>query len=141
MIRRFFLLPRHERRMTLEAAFILTLASAALKGLSFSVAMRIFGLREGGPAPKRHADPAQARNIGRAVARAARRLPFNAVCLPQAVTAAVMLRRRGLAAEVRFGVAKRDGVVSAHAWSLCGDAPVIGTENAANFVPISRYAA
>lgn len=139
--RRYFALPRDERRMTVEAALALTVVSAALKALPFAMAMRVFGLREGNPALKRAADPAQTRKIGRAVARAARRLPFKPVCLPQAVAAALMLRRRGLAAEVRFGVAKRDGAVAAHAWSLCGDAPATGAEGAADFAPITSYAA
>lgn len=139
--RRFFALPRDERRMTVEAALALTVVSAALKALPFAMAMRAFGLRVGQAALKRAADPAQARKIGRAVARAARRLPFKPVCLPQAVAAALMLRRRGLAAEVRFGVAKRNGAVTAHAWSLCGDVPATGAEGAADFAPITSYTA
>ena len=42
---------------------------------------------------------------------------------------------------MRFGVAKRNGAVTAHAWSLCGDVPATGGEGAADFAPITSYAA
>lgn len=139
--RRFFALPRIERRMTVEAVMTLTLVSAALKALPFAAAMRVFGLRQEKTAPERNVDPTQARDIGRAVARAARNLPFKAVCLPQAAAAAVMLRRRRLAVEVRFGVAKQNGAVAAHAWSRCGETPVSGATESAGFSPVATFRA
>src|SRR5690242_11484210 len=71
---------------------------------------------------------AEAGEVGRAIARAARHVPFRAVCLEQAFAAALMLRRRGLAATVHLGVAREasEPELKAHAWSRCCDIPVTG---------------
>lgn len=138
--RRFIRLSAKERRLTLEAAATLALVCPLLKLLPVAKAMRLLDLREGGG---RHGtaahDPEMARAIGRAVARASRNLPFRAVCLPQAAAAAVMLRRRGLAAEVHVGVAKRTGAIEAHAWSRCGEVTVSGGAESAAFTPIAIF--
>ncbi|HYH37820.1 MAG TPA: lasso peptide biosynthesis B2 protein [Azospirillum sp.] len=138
---RFLRLPAAERRLALEAAATLTLVCALLKALPFARMMRLLGLHEpGGPAAGA-VDASTARAVARAVARASRNLPFPAVCLPQAAAAAVMLRRRGLAAEVHFGVAKRAGTVEAHAWSRCGDVLVSGGTDSPAFSPIAVFRA
>ena len=54
--------------------------------------------------------------VGIAVLRAAARLPWSPVCLPRSIVANWMLRRRGIAARVYFGVAIREGELKAHAW-------------------------
>ena len=50
-----------------------------------------------------------AEDIGWAVTRAARYVPFKAVCLPQAMAARVMLKRRGIGSVMHFGAAKGNG--------------------------------
>src|SRR5882672_119089 len=45
-------------------------------------------------------------DIGWAVTRSARYVPFKAVCLPQAMAARVMLKRRGVFSVLHFGAAK-----------------------------------
>lgn len=58
-----------------------------------------------------------AEEISRAVTQAARHVPFRAVCLPQAMAARAMLRRRGVRGVIHFGAAR--GVqnrLEAHAW-------------------------
>src|ERR1700692_1103219 len=47
-----------------------------------------------------------AEDIGWGVTRAARYVPFKAVCLPQAMAARVMLKRRGVKSVMHFGAAK-----------------------------------
>lgn len=100
--RRFFALPRNERRATAEAVATLTLVFLVLKTLPFAAAMRVFRLRAGDDLAQLPVDAARA-------------------------AAAMMLRRRDLPAEVRFGVAKRDGAVT-------------GTESAGEFILVARYA-
>ncbi len=46
------------------------------------------------------------RTVGRVVGRVARRLPFEALCLPQAMAAQWMLRRRGVSAHLWIGVGR-----------------------------------
>ncbi|HUC62896.1 MAG TPA: lasso peptide biosynthesis B2 protein [Alphaproteobacteria bacterium] len=58
-----------------------------------------------------------ARDVGWAVTRSARWVPFKAVCLPQAMAAQFMLRRRGIASVMRFGARRgTEKPLDAHAW-------------------------
>jgi hypothetical protein len=86
---------------------------------------------------------AEAGEISRAIARAARHVPFRAVCLQQAFAALLMLRRRGLCATIHLGLARESGTggLTAHAWSRCGAVPVTGVAEARGFVPVAAFAA
>lgn len=61
------------------------------------------------------------------IPRAARRVPWRADCLVQAMAGQDMLRRRGIATAVTVGTAKQaDGTFQSHAWLLRGDIVVLG---------------
>src|ERR1700728_1626876 len=60
--------------------------------------------------------PRLARHIGTFVPPTALSLPFKAVCLPQAMAARVMLKRRGVASVMHFGAARGRDKLDAHAW-------------------------
>jgi hypothetical protein len=69
--------------------------------------------------------------VSRSVVAAARRLPGDFVCLPRAMAVQWMLRRRGLASALVFGVspqAKDDGLHALHAWVEGGGRIVIGED-------------
>lgn len=59
-----------------------------------------------------------AKDISWAVTRAAAHAPFSAVCLPQALAARRMLKRRGIASVIHFGARRGDAAkpIDAHAW-------------------------
>ena len=80
---RFFALPAAERRSTCEAALLLLVVRVALALLPLPRALRLFGIAQGATGSGR-IDPDQAALVGRAIARAARHVPFRAVCLQQA---------------------------------------------------------
>ena len=107
---RWRVLPARERRQTLLAAALIPLAAASL---------RIAGVRRTlkplarGPAGL---DPRAAREAARAVARAARHAPYRGNCLSQSIALTWLLRRRGVAADLRFGARRREGQLEAHAW-------------------------
>ena len=63
------------------------------------------------------------------IRRARRKAPFEAVCLPQALAARWMLKRRGVPTELYFG-AKRDdqSKLNLHAWLIAGGEYVTGEE-------------
>jgi transglutaminase superfamily protein len=86
-------------------------------------------------------DQAQtAEDIGWAVTRAARYVPFKAVCLPQAMAARVMLRRRGVQSVMHFGAAKgKDKPLDAHAWLDAAGVEVTGYPVAENFAEIACF--
>jgi len=73
-------------------------------------------------------DQAQtAARVSQAVIRAARHVPFRAVCLPQAMAAHAMLRRRGIDAAVHFGAQRgKDKPIDAHAWVDAAGVEVTG---------------
>jgi hypothetical protein len=87
------------------------------------------------------ADQAQfAEDIGWAVTRAARYVPFKAVCLPQAMAARVMLKRRGVKSVMHFGAAKgTDKPLDAHAWLDAAGVEVTGYPVAENFAEIACF--
>ncbi|MEZ0242436.1 MAG: lasso peptide biosynthesis B2 protein [Sphingomonas sp.] len=68
-----------------------------------------------------------ARDVGWAVTRAASHVPFEAVCLPQAMTAHAMLKRRGVDSVVHLGARKTDEKpIDAHAWTDAAGVEVTG---------------
>ena len=81
-----------------------------------------------------------AREISWAVTRAARYVPFKAVCLPQAMAARVMLNRRGVRSVMHFGAAKgTDKPLDAHAWLGAAGVEVTGYPVAENFAEIACF--
>ena len=72
--------------------------------------------------------------------RAARYVPFKAVCLPQAMAARVMLKRRGVKSVMHFGAAKgTDKPLDAHAWLDAAGVEVTGYPVAENFAEIACF--
>ena len=138
---RFLALRRSERRRTVEAALWLLLVRLALGVLPFRWALRMLRIKPG-EATGGRIDASEAAAIGGAVERAARYVPFRAVCLQQALAALLMMRRRGLAGTARFGIARDErGELKAHAWSHCGELPVTGVAAARSYVAVAAFAA
>lgn len=109
----FARLPGGEQRFALRALGTLALVRLALRLLAFGkVRMLIDRLAK---APMTAQDPAVARAVRRAVSRAARTIP-GSVCLAQALTAELLLRRDGQSARVSIGVALDGKPIDAHAW-------------------------
>jgi len=81
-----------------------------------------------------------AEEIAWAVTRAARYVPFKAVCLPQAMAAQVMLKRRGVKSVMHFGAARgTDKPLDAHAWLDAAGVEVTGYPVAENFAEIACF--
>jgi len=140
--RRFVALRPAERSRAIEAAFYLLAVRLALALLPLPRVLRLFGIAQGDAGAGRVA-AGEAEEVGRAIARAARHVPFRAACLQQAFAALLMLRRRGLSATVHLGLAREEGSdgLKAHAWSRCGELPVTGVPQARDFVPVAAFAA
>lgn len=119
-LRKWLKLSPVERRLLLRAWLLLGMIRVALWLLPFRVVYRL-------PARTQSAAPrCSIEQIGWAVAVAGVYLPF-ATCLPQALTAHVLLRRNGHAADLKIGVARDDrGRLEAHAWVESTGRIVIG---------------
>lgn len=85
------------------------------------------------------ADLREARLVASTIRRLACRLPGRPRCLAQAVAAHFMLRRRGIAHRVRFGVTKAAGAVRAHAWVTVRGVALLGGAEAPQFRPIAGF--
>lgn len=88
----------------------------------------------------RPATPDLARQIGRAVLTASRHVPWQAACLPQALSAKAMLALRGQGSVFHLG-AKLDeqGNLAAHAWLTCGGKIVTGGAGLPGYTPLAQF--
>ncbi len=139
---RFAAWPMGDKSRAAEAAFYLLIVRLAFGLLPLQRALQLFGIVRSEIGAGR-VSATEAELVGRAIGRAARHVPFRAVCLQQAFAAFLMLRRRGLAATVHLGLMREDGSadLQAHAWSLSGTTPVTGVAAARGFTPIAAFAA
>lgn len=140
-------LARSDLWLTLEAVLALSLAAVALRLLPFRWLIRWSGALAG-KAPCGHTPAHDARHpglpgrIGKAVERAARHLPLTLLCLPQALAANWMLRRRGVATSLHFGLAlcappaRR---MRAHAWLTADGQAVVGAAGRRAFTEVARF--
>lgn len=138
-LRRFLALPATQRLLTIEAALCLAIASLMLALLPFRLVARRLGSQ--GELAEPDVEPARLRLIGHAVGRAARHLPWRPLCLPQAMAAQAMLRRRAIASTLHFGAKResQDPVVRAHAWLTAGNSGVIGAPDQDEFTVLARF--
>lgn len=89
------------------------------------------------------ADPAKAVGLSRVIRASAAVTPWVSNCLPQAMVAAWLLRRFGIAYAVYLGL-RRDQVpgdrpLEAHAWTIAGDVPVTGYRESRAMTPVAAF--
>ena len=147
-LRRLVRMAPDRRALLGEAVLWLLLARVALVLVPFPRLARRLGTFVP-PSDKRvlHANsecsPDQVRlasEIGWAVTRAAHHVPFSAVCLPQAMTARLMLARRGVGSVLHFGAAKgRDKPLNTHAWLNAAGVEVTGYPVSPDFAEIACF--
>lgn len=126
----FLRLPLREKLLFLPVWLMLGMARAAVLTIAFRRIAPVFGHDARGRAMIPLLDPeatARARRIGRLVRLAARYCPWNANCLAQAMTAAILLDLARIPHAMFFGTRRdRDGSFKAHAWVAAGRASVTG---------------
>jgi len=147
-LRRFGQIGWRRRWLLVEAAVWLLLARIALLAIPFPALARRLGafvpptderVTLAGRDASAH-DAQLAEEISWATVCAARQVPFRAVCLPQAMAARIMLRRRGVASVLHFGAARgRDKPIDAHAWLDAAGVEVTGYPVAAQFAEVACF--
>ncbi len=136
----FIRLPAPERRDLIEAVTLCTVAGILIKVLKFRRLARRLGRHMAvSPETRDTATIPQVARVRWAVAAAARHLPWRPVCLPQAVTAQWMLRRRGIPSTLYLGADPTRGY-DAHAWVRAGTTIVAGGPREDRFAVVSTFA-
>ncbi len=78
--------------------------------------------------------------VRKAVTMGARNVPWNAVCLPQAMAAKIMLARRGCCSALHLGATiDMSGKLIAHAWLVSRGEVVIGAAGIPGMSPLARF--
>ena len=126
-----------DRALLVEAMVVLTLASIAIKIVPFR---HVVGAAAAFGRPEKESgdDDLLIRKIVWWVNSAAKRVPWRAVCFQRGLAVHVMLRRRGIASFLHYGVAQSDSL-KAHVWVSANGRDVIGGEEAANFTRLATY--
>jgi hypothetical protein len=143
--RRYAGLPVRRKLLIGEAVLLLALSRLALVFVPFQFLAARFGKVSlpgvAGPITALSREQIETvQDVGWAVTRSARYVPFRAVCLPQAIAAKAMLDRRAIATVMHFGVAKKEGEpLAAHAWLDAGPIEITGFPVAGEFTEVARF--
>jgi hypothetical protein len=129
--------PRTMRRFYLrEAAVALILARLAVRLLP---AARLFAWANRPTRRIRRFAIDETNWVAWAVEHVATLRGMHALCLPRALAAHAMLRRRGIANTLCLGVARDGGELAAHAWIEVSGKPIVGGDEAARYTPIAAF--
>lgn len=140
-LRAFRRLPPAKRRLAVEAALALLLAFSLARlapARWWLPLLRTEDVDEAQPEGGGVA-PSERRTVGRAVERVAWHLPFRARCLPQAMAAQWMLRRRGERSTLVLGARRGGGATEFHAWLLAGGELIVGGEESASYTAFPGF--
>ena len=133
-------LPVARRWLLIEAALWLLAARLALRVLPFRWLARLFERPPKGPEVVRAERARLRKEVRWAIHMATRQLPGRVVCFPRAVTAQVMLRRRGVGTTLYYGAAtEAEGGLTTHVWVQDGAEGVIGHLMARGYQTLARY--
>ena len=152
MTGRWTRLSARRRRLLVEATVELLVARIRLLPVPGLDWQRALGTRDlvgpddvprppSGPAPVRDGPDQLSRDIGWAVGAAAARVPWRSVCLPQAIAAQHMLRRRRIHARAVVGARRSESEkpIDLHVWVLAQGRVVVGGGGHTTFSPVVAY--
>jgi hypothetical protein len=133
---RFARLSWRDRMLLVEASITLAAASAAIAVLPFRL---IVAWVSRSPSAEQGGAAAAAR-LRWAVEACSRRAPWRALCFQSALCLHIMLRRRGVASQMHYGIAARgqEGL-KAHVWLSAGGATLIGGEQVPGFTRVASF--
>lgn len=137
-IKRFFVVNNLERSLFIQAFVI----CGYYRLLVFFAPMRYYIKRlgaKGVESPFLSIDDKsnEIKQVMKSIRRALRFLPGTTKCLAKAISAKLMLRRRGIVSTIYLGVAKEGNEkLIAHAWLRCGDMIVTGAEEKDKFTAV-----
>jgi hypothetical protein len=137
-------LRRRLRRLTVARISLLLEASVCLavaKLLVYRVPFRYLAstIREARTHTSDDLGAAIRKEVGWACRAIGKRLTVLRQCLPQAIAAHWMLRRRHLPSTLYLGTRMENGHLSAHAWLCSGEEFIVGGESRPEFTAIAAF--
>jgi hypothetical protein len=124
---KFFQLSLSEQKLLIKASFLLLTIQCALIFLPFKRQYRLLIHFSKLPVTSHVPDPIYLQKVVSAITKASRHLLGPNTCLPQAVAAELLLKRRGFPVRLIIGVRKDEfGTFKAHAWVESEGVVVIG---------------
>lgn len=143
-VAKFFRRSSSDRVLFFEALAALVAAKVRVHTIPFRRLAPTLGRSQAETSPAISApDRTVAVKVSWAVQTAARYIPLGFVCLPQAIAAQRMLRRRGIASTLYLGVApdreKKESII-AHAWVRAGDKVLTGQAESLRHTVIAKFA-
>jgi hypothetical protein len=119
-----------------EAAVMLVLARLAVRFVSPA---RVFAWANRHPRRIQRFAVDEVSWISWAVENLGARTWMNARCLPRALAAHAMLRRRGIASRLCLGVAREGRELAAHAWVEIGNEKIVGGTEVEGFTRLAEF--
>lgn len=138
-IRTLWRLSWHDRFVLLEAFLFLASTRFVIAALPFRKAANLAAWPIQQSAMSGGVALAKLKRVRWAIIAASRRVPWRALCFEQGLTAQCMLRRRGIASTLYYGVAQCESGLSAHVWVRVGDIDVIGCEAAPQYPVLASF--
>lgn len=142
-LRSFLSLPAVKKTLIVQAVFLLPLCQLCVKYIHFKKLIKIFGLTPFGDVPKTSStDQENAILIQWVINRTSTLpLPIRPRCLAQALTARILLQKKGATTVLSIGATIKDSsmAMAAHAWLYCGDIIVTGEEEMGEYTQIASY--
>jgi hypothetical protein len=131
-----------DRWLLLEALALLCWARFLIRVVPFRwIAPHLGRPMAESPAAISEAERRLALRIAWAVLAVARNMPLGFVCLPQAIAAKWMLRRRRLPSTLYLGLQRKDELkLTAHAWLRVGNRILTGRAESLNHTVIATFA-
>ena len=141
-ISRFLRCPSPDRRLLLEALALLCWARFLIRVVPFRrIAPHLGSAMTESPVEVSEEERRLAFRIAWAVQAVARNVPLGFVCLPQAIAAKWMLRRRRLPSTLYLGLQRDDELkLTAHAWLRVGNTILTGRAESLNHTVVAMYA-
>lgn len=135
---RLFSLRLGDAALAIEAAGLLLFFRVALRFLSVQRLTAWMGNAPSRPPAEKNAGNTL-RRIEWAMDAVVRHSPLTFVCFPQSLAAYFMLRRRGIAGTLFYGVARGGRRLQAHTWIKVGDRIVVGGEGEPQFTVLATF--
>lgn len=124
--------------LIVESALVLTVASLAIAAVPFRrIAQWASTAPVAGCQPR---EPSTIRRAGQAIDAWSRRLPWKTVCFQKGLALHWMLRRRGIASRLHYGVDRHaEQGLRAHVWVSVAAENVMGGEMADEFACLAVF--